>query len=69
MRYLLLALLFLFAGCHDNHDAAPHTGRYQLVTDGTGNTWWIDTVSGETKKCWQGSAGVVAPQCFTAVQK
>jgi hypothetical protein len=69
MRLLLLALLFLMSGCYDNHGALPQTGRYQLIADVNGNTWRLDTVSGETKRCWQGTVGVVAPQCITAEQK
>ena len=69
MRHFSLALAVLLSGCYDNHGSSSQTGRYQLIADVNGNTWRIDTVSGETKRCWQGTVGLVAPQCYTAVQK
>lgn len=69
MHYVLLSLSILLSGCYDNRGASHQAGRFQLVADVNGNTWRIDTVSGETKRCWQGTVGVIAPQCYTAEQK
>jgi hypothetical protein len=66
--FLVLASLTLL-GCQQSQDSQPPTGRYQLVVDANGNAWRVDSITGETKRCWQGTPGVRAPFCVAATQE
>ena len=44
------------------------SAHYQLAVDTEGNSWTLDTTTGETKRCWQGAPGLALPQCYIAVQ-
>lgn len=63
-----IILLLTLSGCQEHQNATTPSGRYQLQVDQEGNAWRLDSVSGETKRCWRGTPGAVAPRCITAVQ-
>ena len=72
MKTSLIVLCLLIVGCDQlSRDAPPKTAlaHYQLVSDDGGNAWRLDTNTGEMKRCWQGTPGVVAPSCYAAIQK
>jgi hypothetical protein len=56
-------------GCHQTSQAAAPAERYRLVVDANGSAWRLDSVTGETKRCWPGNPGVTAPTCVTATQE
>lgn len=69
IRAFVLSISLTLIGCQQSQATNPQTGRYQLVVDASGNAWRVDSVTGETKRCWQGTPGVHAPACVTATQE
>ena len=71
MRDVVFVIFFLFSlqGCEKGQTVQPVTGRYQLMPDADGNAWRIDSITGETKRCWRGTPGLKAPTCITATQE
>jgi len=71
MKVALVAFCLILAGCdqfgRDSPDADPD--HFHLAVDSNGNAWVLDTRTGETKRCWQGTAGSSPPTCYTAAQK
>ncbi len=76
MKAFFITLCLALVGCDQlspektvqSKEVAP---RYQMAVDSEGNAWRLDTVSGEIKRCWQGSPGSAnyPPSCYTADQK
>lgn len=66
---LVILVSITLLGCQQNQGSQPPTGRYQLVVDANGNAWRVDSTTGETKRCWQGTPGVRAPFCVAAAQE
>ena len=67
MKIILILFCLILAGC--DQASKSGVGNYQLSVDVSGNAWVVDTRTGETKRCWQGMAGVTLPSCSVAVQK
>jgi len=71
MKIALLFVCLAFAGCDQLRSDSTETDsdHFQLAVDSKGDAWVLDIRTGETKKCWQGSAGTSPPTCYVAVQK
>ena len=71
IKLALIALCLILVGCNGaSHDASPTSAaRYQLVVDNGGNSWRLDTNTGEIKRCWQGTPPGKAPTCYIATQE
>jgi hypothetical protein len=65
----VLAISLTLLGCQQSQSTQPQAGRYQLVVDANGNAWRVNSVTGETKRCWQGTPSVRAPVCVAATQE
>ena len=59
----IMSVLLLY-GCE--LDTKPN---YQLGVDANGQAWVLNTKTGDLKKCWQGTVGLVAPSCYVAVDR
>lgn len=74
MKIMLVVLCLILVGC-ERSNIVPASdlpiSTYQIVSDSNGNAWRVNTITGEVKRCWQGSPGVTAypPTCYTAAQK
>ncbi len=64
-----LAVCLALAACSPPPRDGTPPARYQLAVDGTGNAWRLDTVTGETRRCWQGTPGVRSPSCYVATME
>jgi hypothetical protein len=65
-----IAFLLLLCACDQRGTESPlaRSARYQFGVDAEGNVWRMDTVTGEVKRCWQGTQGTMPypPTCYTA---
>jgi len=64
MRLISVALCVLLGACSQQQPRP-----YSVVVDKDGNVWKVDTGTGELWRCWQGTPGVVSPQCYKAVDR
>ena len=65
MRVTIAVALLALAGCDQLFTtkvvaAKGEIPHYQLAIDKDGNAWRLNTVTGEMKKCWQGTPGAQA---------
>jgi hypothetical protein len=71
MKVAFVVFCLALAGCDQlGHESSPEADadHFQLAVDSNGNAWVLDTRTGESKRCWQGSAGSSPPTCYTSIQ-
>lgn len=70
MKIGIIFLCIILSGCDQitgkprETDQPIAVQRFQMLSDGTGNAWRWNAVTGETWKCWQGTPGVKNPTCY-----
>jgi len=63
---LALALCLVLAACDRTAQPAKPTPQYQILGDGRGGAWRMDTTTGEMKHCYAPIAD--PPHCDRVVQ-
>ena len=72
MKVALVVFCLALTGCDQFGQTSPpeaDSDHFQLAVDSTGNAWVLDTRTGESKRCWQGTPGSLQPTCYVAIKK